>query len=312
MGIYTLLRRFVNFVIRITEVTLAAARLSAKERQNFIGLIICVLLFCSGFAIHGNTGLYFNLAAFLIVIGGTFGATMICFQTKQLAILYKVLTTSYSTRVKEPDEIVEILVDLSVKRRLQGLLSLEEDGGATSITFLRRALGFMVDGYKAEQIEDFLNTEMYFFKVRREQSERVLRTMAKIAPAFGLVGSVVGLISLLTGVNETDAILTTVPIALTSTLYGVVLANFVFSPFAANVRERTDRELLLQKIITDAVLVIESNGNPRVLEMKLKSFLTPSSRVGRLTSLKRIRERFNIQPKSTKPISKRRPSLQHP
>jgi len=311
MGIYTLLRRFVNFVIRITEVTLTAARLSAKERQNFIGLIICVLLFCSGFAIHGHTGLYFNLAAFLIVIGGTFGATMICFQTKQLAILYKVLTTSYSTRVKEPDEIVEILVDLSVKRRLQGLLSLEEDGGATSITFLRRALGFMVDGYKAEQIEDFLNTEMYFFKVRREQSERVLRTMAKIAPAFGLVGSVVGLISLLTGVNETDAILTTVPIALTSTLYGVVLANFVFLPFAANVRERTDRELLLQKIITDAVLVIESNGNPRVLEMKLKSFLTPSSRVGRLTSLKRIRERFNIQPKSTKPISKRRPSLQH-
>ncbi len=311
MGIYTLLRRFVHSVTRIAEVTITAARLSAKERQNFIGLVICILLFCSGFAINGNTGLYFNLAGFLIVIGGTFGATMICFQTKRLAILYKVLTTSYSTRVKEPDEIVEILVDLSVKRRLKGLLSLEEDGGATSITFLRRALGFLVDGYKAEQIEDFLNTEMYFFKVRREQSERVLRTMANIAPAFGLVGSVVGLISLLAGVNEAESILTTIPIALTSTLYGVVLANFVFSPFAANVRERTDRELLLQKIITDAVLVIESNGNPRVLEMKLKSFLTPSSRKGRLTSLRRIQERFNIQPNPVKPISQGRPSVQH-
>ena len=307
MGIYTFLCRLLNPVIKITEIIFSASKWLIKERKNLIGLAICVILFCSGFAIHGNVGLYFNLAALLIVVGGTFGATLISFQIKRLMIVYKVLTTSYSTRVKEPEEIVEILVDLSVKSRLKGLLSLEEDEETTSMTFLRRALGFLVDGYESDQIRDFLNTEMYYFKIRREQSERVLRTMAEIAPAFGVVGSVVGLISLLQGVGDASVILATVPIALTSTLYGIVLANFFFLPFAANIRERTDRELLVHKIITDGVLAIESEVNPRSLEMKLKSFLTPSSRHSRLVSLKRIQEKFNIQHRATKSIS----AIQH-
>ncbi|MBW2329403.1 MAG: MotA/TolQ/ExbB proton channel family protein [Deltaproteobacteria bacterium] len=311
MGIYTFLCRLLNPVIKITEIIFSASKWLIKERKNLIGLAICVILFCSGFAIHGNVGLYFNLAALLIVVGGTFGATFISFQIKRLMIVYKVLTTSYSTRVKEPEEIVEILVDLSVKSRLKGLFSLEEDEETTSMTFLRRALGFLVDGYKSDQIRDFLNTEMYHFKIRREQSERVLRTMAEIAPAFGVVGSVVGLISLLQGVGDASVILATVPIALTSTLYGIVLANLFFLPFAANIRERTDRELLLQKIITDGVLAIESEVNPRPLEMKLKSFLTPSSRHGRLVSLKRIQEKFNIQHRATRSISAKQPSIQH-
>jgi chemotaxis protein MotA len=311
MNIYTLLLRVLNPVIKITDITFNVSKWWIKERKNLIGLAICVSLFCSGFTIHGNVGLYFNLAALLIVVGGTFGATLICFQIKRLMIVYKVLTSSYRTRVKEPDEIVEILVDLSVKSRLKGLLSLEEDEETTSMTFLRRALGFVVDGYESDQIRDFLNTEMYYFKIRREQSERVLRTMAEIAPAFGLVGSVVGLISLLAGVGDASVILATVPIALTSTLYGIVLANFFLLPFAANIRERTDRELLLQKIITDGVLAIESEANPRSLEMKLKSFLTPSSRHGRLVSLKRIQEKFNIQRKATESITAKQPTIQH-
>ncbi len=301
------LRQMLRSMVKMTEAILNASRCSVKERKNIFGLVICIILFCSGFAIHGNVGLYFNLAALLVVFGGTLGATIICFRIKRLKIVYKVLMSSYQSQVKEPDEIVEILVDLSVKSRLKGLLSLEEDEQATSIMFLRRALGFLVDAYEGHHIKDFLNTEMYFFRVRREESERVLRTMAEICPAFGLVGSVVGLISLLAGVGDASVILATVPIALTSTLYGVILANFFFLPFAANIRERTDRELLLQKIITDGVLAIESEVNPRVLEMKLKSFLTPSSRQGRLVSLKRIRERFKIEPEPVEPLPAQQP-----
>jgi chemotaxis protein MotA len=231
---------------------------------------------------------------------------LICFPAKRLSIVHKVVMSSYRSRVKEPDEIVEILVDLSVKSRLKGLLSLEEDENSTSVSFLRRALGLVVDGYQAQQIRDFLQTEMYFFRMRREETERVLRTMAEICPAFGLVGSVVGLISLLSGVGDKATILATVPIALTSTLYGVVLANFLFLPFAANVRERTDRELLLQKIITDGILAIQSEVNPRVLETKLKSFLTPSARDGRLVSIERIRQKFDIKPSPKRPVIPRR------
>lgn len=266
------------------------------ERNKVIGLVICVILVLSGFAVNGNVGLYFNLAALLIVLGGTFGAAFLSFRMERLSIVYKVLRASYRARMKTPEEIVEILVDLSVKSKLKGVLSLQEDEEETSVMFLRRALGFLVDGYTDGQIKDILNTEMYFFKLRREETERVLRTIAEICPSFGLVGSMVGLIGMLSGIGDTSVILSTIPVALTSTLYGVVFANFFFIPFAAQIRERTDHELLLQKIILEGVMAIESELNPRVLEMKLKSFLTPASREGRIISLQRIQERFKIQP----------------
>jgi len=160
--------------------------------------------------------------------------------------------------------------------------------------FLRRALGFVVDNYSREQTADILQTEMFFFRQRRDESERVLRVMAEICPAIGLAGSVIGLVGMLSGVNDTAVVLATIPIALTSTLYGVILANFILLPLAARIREVTDHELLLQKIITEGIYAIQSELNPRVLEVKLKSFLTPAAREGRLVSLARIKERFGI------------------
>jgi chemotaxis protein MotA len=153
----------------------------------------------------------------------------------------------------------------------------------------------VVDNYSREQTTEILNTEMFFFKQRRDESERVLRVLADVCPAIGLAGSVVGLIGMLSGVNDTSVVLSTIPIALTSTLYGVLLANFVLLPMAARIREVTDHELLLQKIIIEGVRAIQSEQSPRVLEVKLKSFLTPSAREGQLVSLARIKERFRIE-----------------
>ena len=118
--------------------------------------------------------------------------------------------------------------------------------------------------------------------------------MAEICPAIGLAGSVIGLIGMLSGVHDTSVVVATIPIALTSTLYGIILANFILLPMAARIREVTDHELLLQKIIAEGIKAILSELNPRVLEVKLKSFLTPAERTGQLVSLSRIKERFRI------------------
>ena len=195
---------------------------------------------------------------------------------------------------------MDILIDLSIKSRMEGILSLQKDEHETSILFLRRGLGCLVDQYEPHQIRDILNTEMYFFKLRREDSERVLRTLADFCPAFGIVGSVAGLIPMLGGIGDTGIILKTVPLALTSILYGLILANFFFVPFAANLRERTNHELLLQKIIMEGIIAIESEMNSTVLKTKLLSFLTPSARKADLVPLARIRERFRI-PEDQKP-----------
>lgn len=272
-----------------------------RENPTAIGILLCCIVFGLGFLIAGNIGLYFNLVGLLIVAGGTLGATLIGFSSKRLKILYRILRRSFQVPVKRSHEIVEILVDLAVKSKIRGILSLEEDEEETSLLFLRRALGLLVDGYKVEEISEILTTEMYFFKVRRAESTRVLRTMADLCPSFGIVGSIIGLIGMIAGSGDTSTILSTIPIALTSTLYGIIFTNFVLRPFEAKIQDRTNQELLLQKIIVEGIIAIATELNPRILEAKLKSFLTPSSRKGKLVSLQRIQNKFKIKDPSPTP-----------
>jgi chemotaxis protein MotA len=264
-------------------------------RQNLIGLLLCSLIFFAGFLIKGQLSLYFNIASLMIVAGGSATAALLSFHLDRLRIVARVVRASYRSRLKSEAEIVDILINLSIKSRMAGILSLQKDENETSVLFLRRGLGCLVDNYEPQQIRDILNTEMYFFKLRREDSERVLRTIADFCPAFGIVGSVAGLIPMLAGIDDTGIILKTVPLALTSILYGLIFANFFFLPFAANLRERTNQELLLQKIIMEGIIAIECELNPTVLRTKLLSFLTPSDRKADLVPLSRIQERFHIR-----------------
>jgi len=260
-----------------------------------IGFFLGLTVFLIGFIINGNLLLYFNLSGILIVIGGVAAASLLSFKLDQLRIVGKVIRSAYRNKGLKETEVIDILIDLSIRSRMDGILSLQRQENETTILFLRRALGCLVDGYRIEQIRDILNTEMYFFKLRREDSERVLRTIADFCPAFGLIGSVVGLIAMLGGVGDTSVILRTIPIALTSTLYGLLLSNFLFLPFAAVIKERTNHELLLQKIIMEGVIAIESEINPAILKIKLESFLTPSQREPEFVSYSKLRERFNIR-----------------
>jgi len=265
-----------------------------RPSPQLIGLILCLLIFLLGFALNHNLGLYFNLSGLLIVLGGTASATLLAFRLERLRHLFLVLRGIGTSRPRQEAEIVDFLIDLSIKSRLRGLLSLQEDEGETTILFLRRALGCLVDGYEPQRIREILGTEMTFFKLRRDEHERVLRVVAEFFPTFGLIGSVVGLIATVGGINDTSAVLRAIPVALTSTLYGLILANFFCLPLAASLRERTNHELLLQKIITEGVIAIEGELNPVILKTKLQSFLTPSERRARPVSLARIRERFRV------------------
>lgn len=264
------------------------------QYKNLIGLFLSIILFLTGFALHGNTGLYFSLSAALIVIFGTLAATLLSYKIEQLHNVLRVLISAYRKPITKETKIINILIDLSIRSRMEGILALQDQENETSILFLRRALGCLVDRYRIEQIRDILNTEMYFFRLRREDSERALRTIANYFPTFGLVGSVVGLITMIGGIGDTAIILKAIPVALTATLYGLIFSTFFFLPFAATVRERTNQELLLQKIIMEGVIAINSEVNPVILKTKLESFLTPSARETEYVSYAKLKERFNI------------------
>jgi chemotaxis protein MotA len=265
------------------------------KNKNLIGLILSTILFLLGFALNGNIGLYFSFSGFLVVVFGTLAASLISYKLDRLVNLSKVLYAAYRRPLTKESEIINILIDLSIRSRMEGLLSLQNQENETTILFLRRALGCLVDGYKVEQIRDILNTEMYFFRLRREDAERTLRTIANYCPTFGLIGSVVGLIAMIGGIGDTSVILQAIPVALTSTLYGLVLSTFFFLPFASKVKDRTSHELLMQKIIMEGVIAISSEVNPIILRTKLESFLTPSERETDLVSYAKLKERFNIE-----------------
>jgi chemotaxis protein MotA len=131
---------------------------------------------------------------------------------------------------------------------------------------------------------------MFQFKQRRAQFERMFRQCALFAPAFGVAGSVIGLINMLAGITDPDVFLKTIPVALVSPLYGIVLANSVCFPFAESIHSKTQKELLIQMLITDGVQMIEGEQSPKRLALKLESLLTPSARAHENRSLQEIRE----------------------
>jgi chemotaxis protein MotA len=246
--------------------------------QNAIGLFICGALFASGFFINGNLGLYFNLSGLLIVIGGGISATLVSYRAERLAIVWRVLRASYAPRKVAPITLIETLVHLSIRSHFDGMFALEEEEAGIEDRFFRNAVETLVDGCDEKEIRSVLDAEMHFFALRRQHCEQVLRTTAEFFPAFGLIGSVVGLVTMLASIEDPTTLLHTVPVALTSTLYGVVIANFLLLPFAAHLREHTEQELLLQELVTEGVLAIRAQVKPRVLERRLRSFLTPADR----------------------------------
>lgn len=260
-------------------------------RYNWLGIVLFGAIFASGFAGTDNAYLFLNQIGLLVVLSGTLGAVFLSYPSSRIAASLKVAHRTLSAPTPTANVIVDALLDLSVRSRRKGLLALEDAEEETTISFLKRALGMLVDGYSSDEIRDILHTEMHYFRERRAQHERFFRHAARLAPAFGVAGSVIGLIAMLSDIGDADVIVQTIPVALTSTLYGIVLGNFFFTPVAENIYARTRQELMLQKLITDGVMAIQHEQNPYRLAMKLESFLTPASRSGTKHTFDEIRRR---------------------
>ncbi|WP_461209034.1 motility protein A [Desulfocurvus sp. DL9XJH121] len=261
-------------------------------RTNLFGVLICLAVFVSAFIITGNAMAYLNVEAFMVVVSGTLGAAILSYPFDHLKTAYFVAKGAYLRKDTDPDEVIGVLLDTAIRSRLDGLTSLEKAGEQTTVHFLRDALNMLADNYPEDQMRDILMTEIQFFRARRIQQERVFRSMAVYAPAFGLAGSVIGLIGLLIGLGDTGEILRYIPIALISTLYGILFGNFILSPMAECIRGKTEREALVQKLIIEGVCAIKTEANPHILEKKLSSFLTPAARRSTQATFSEMRKKY--------------------
>jgi chemotaxis protein MotA len=262
------------------------------NKKNLAGVIFATSIFLGSFWLSGGIALYWNAAALAIVLSGLAVSVLLSYPVEQLKDAFKVVRETFSGRLTTHEEIVDTLLDLSVRSRMDGMLSLEKAGEKTTISFLRNSLTLLVDNFEEDEIKDCLRTEMSFFHMRRSESERVFQAMARYAPAFGVAGSVIGLIGLLMGIDNPEVILQHIPVAFISTLYGVILSNMIFAPMAETVRSRTRNELINQKMIMDGVLAIKNEQNPYKLERKLVAFLCPEDREAKSEELRNITRKY--------------------
>jgi len=262
------------------------------SRHSWIAVIVFGGLFVGSFFIQGNGALFFNWIALLIVTCGTLGAISLSYPAKDLYAAVQVTRNLFRDPPPSSDTVINTMIEMALHTRSKGVLALEAIGAQSTISFLKRALALLIDGLKDEELAEILHAEMFHFKQRRALIERMFRQGALFAPAFGVAGSVIGLIDMLAGITDPDVILKTIPVALTSTLYGIVLANSVFFPIAEGIHVKTQKELLIQRLIADGVVIMRREPNPQRLAIKLESFLTPSARTLEKLSLNEIRARL--------------------
>jgi len=262
------------------------------HRKNVVGIALSLIIFVSSFLLTGHAAAYWNLAAFVVVVSGLCAAVLLSYPFDKLQNALRVARNTYANHQPSAHDLVHTLLDLSVKSKVDGILSLEKNEQQATSSFLKSGLILLVDNYKEEEIRECLNTEMAFFHQRRMQSERIFQTLARTAPAFGVAGSVIGLIGLLMGINDTAVILKNIPVAFISTLYGLVLGNLVFAPMAESINYSTRSELLNQKLVLEGIVAISKEQNPYKLERKLASFLSPSERSGNTEALRSITRKY--------------------
>lgn len=230
---------------------------------------------------QGGISFFLNLPAAMITIGGTMVAVFISYPLPQVIKVFKVIANVFRGEFQNPAHLIGLLVGLSYKVRQESLLSLEAEAKKTGNRFLRLGIELIVDGHPPEMVREVLQTEIDYLHVRHVAGEQILRRAASYAPAFGLIGTLIGLIAMLKGLANVSAesVGPAMAVALVATFYGAMTANLFLLPLAEKLRARTNEELLHLKIITEGILLIQAGMNPRVVEKKLNSFLPPQLRL---------------------------------
>jgi chemotaxis protein MotA len=242
-----------------------------------IGVVVGFLFVA--FAIMTNAGLtgfgsFVDLPSIFIVIGGLIAAMLISFSLKELKHLGKVMQESFRDEDFDHHGLIRTFIMLSEKARREGLLSLEAEVEEIGDPFIRKGVLLAVDGIESDVITDIMNAEITALEERHRKKRSLLDKAGEYAPAWGMIGTLIGLVLMLKNLNDPSSLGPNMAIALLTTLYGTLLANLVFIPMSSKLAMRTEKEVFMKQIIIEGVVGIQSGQNPRILEEKLKVFLS--------------------------------------
>lgn len=240
---------------------------------TILGVVGGMVVVVAGMIESGSIGNFISLSSILIVLGGTFAAIIASFplsMLKQIPKHFKIVITGSKF---EPGPLIESLVEMAQLARKNGLLALEEKANELEDPFYKHSIMLIVDATEAEQVKYMLESEVDSMSERHEDEIAMYERGSAFAPAFGMVGTLIGLINMLKSMNldegGSESIGENMSVALITTLYGVVLANLFFNPIAKKLQIRNTEEILYREIIIEGVLGIQAGDNPKTLKERL-------------------------------------------
>ncbi len=241
-----------------------------------IGLVMGIVLILIAILLGGSLGAFVDIPSVLIVVGGAIAATLIRFTLGDVINSIKVMMKAFFAKPQPPEEIIQELITLSNIARKEGLLKLEKQ--PVNDPFLKKAIMYCVDGHEADFIEDVLNKEIDLTLDRHSLGKSTFDAIGDAAPAFGMIGTLVGLVNMLGNMSDPASIGPAMAVALLTTLYGAIMANLIALPIADKLKRRSQEEELNKRLVLEGVLGLQKGLNPRVLEELLKTYLPPDKR----------------------------------
>lgn len=252
-----------------------------NDIATLIGLIVALIFFLfgvlSGAGVSG-LGYFIDIPSMFIVLGGTFSALLTSFTIPELKNLFKVMKQSFSQQEQDLEGLIKIFVTLSDRARREGLLALEAEMDHIDDEFIKKGVLLAVDGIEPDVISDIMNAEIAAMEDRHKQGRSILDKGGEMAPAWGMIGTLVGLVLMLKNLNDPATLGPNMSIAILTTLYGSLLANIVFIPLSGKLAAKTEKEVFLKQVVIEGVIGVQSGQNPKILEEKLSAFLPANVR----------------------------------
>ena len=237
-----------------------------------LGLVVTAILLGGG-----SFAAFVDIPSFLVVIGGAIAAVMVAFPLKNFLSVFGVSKKVFLNKVESIPALIETIVSLAETARRDGLLALESKIEEVENSFIVLGIQMAVDGTRPEVIEDVMRTELDAVATRHRDGKSIFDQLGRFAPAFGMIGTLMGLIIML-GDMDPETIGKGMAVALITTLYGAIVSNVIFLPFAEKLGFLNKQELLAMEIIVRGIMGIQSGDNPRVIEQKLNTFIPPKMR----------------------------------
>lgn len=245
-----------------------------KSYTAVVGLVSGLIILVLSIMTSGDIKSFIDFPSMAVTLGGSLAALVVSFPMKELLKVPKILKLLLKKESEDKTRMILLFSEMARKARRDGLLALEDDLSTMEDDFLLSGLQMVVDGVEPDVIREILMLKMESAERRHRMGQNIFTKWGELAPAFGMLGTLIGLVVMLANLQDAAAIGSGMAVALITTFYGALLANLIFIPIASNLSVQTDEEMIFKELVIEGVLQIQAGTNPRILEEKLSTYLS--------------------------------------